>query len=145
MAETGRVPSALSPPPRRSAPRPRLPHPTSHPISCERPLRLPLDETQNLRPPVWEEETLPPLPADPAEPRPATAPRIARPIASAAPPRTRTERAILAVLVLGLALNALALLRNSALSRADVLLGATVLLAGTALLVLMEVYRRTGR
>jgi hypothetical protein len=49
------------------------------------------------------------------------------------------------VLVPGLALNALVLLRNTALSRADVLLGATVLLAGVALLALMEVYRRMGR
>lgn len=49
---------------------------------------------------------------------------------------------MLAVLVLGLALNALALLRHAALSRADVLLGATVLLAGLTLLVLMEVCRR---
>ncbi len=49
---------------------------------------------------------------------------------------------MLAVLVLGLALNALVLLRHAALSRADVLLGATVLLAGVALLALMEVYRR---
>jgi len=51
---------------------------------------------------------------------------------------------VLAVLLLGLALNALVLLRHAALSRADVMLGATVLLAGVALLVLMEVYRRTG-
>jgi hypothetical protein len=58
------------------------------------------------------------------------------------PPRTGTERLVLAVLVLGLALNALALLRHAALSRADVLLGTTVLLAGISLLVLMEVYRR---
>ncbi len=49
---------------------------------------------------------------------------------------------VLAVLVLGLALNAVVLLRHAALSRSDVLLGATVLLAGAALVVLMEVYRR---
>jgi len=49
---------------------------------------------------------------------------------------------VLAVLVLGLALNALALLRHAALSRADLLLGATVLLAGVTLLMVMEVYRR---
>ena len=51
---------------------------------------------------------------------------------------------MLAVLLLGLALNVIVLLRHAALSRADVMLGATVLLAGVALLVLMEVYRRTG-
>jgi hypothetical protein len=55
------------------------------------------------------------------------------------------EPAVLAVLVLGLALNALALLRHQALSRADVLLGAIVMIAGLALLVLMEIYRRTER
>jgi fatty acid desaturase len=60
------------------------------------------------------------------------------------PPRTGAERLVLAVLVLGLALNALVLLRHAALSRSDVLLGATVLLAGITLLVMMEVYRRTG-
>jgi hypothetical protein len=48
----------------------------------------------------------------------------------------------MAVLVLGLTLNALVLLRHTALSRADVLLGATVLVAGVTLLVMMEVYRR---
>src|SRR3954468_4194032 len=59
-----------------------------------------------------------------------------------APPRTGTELLVMTVLVLGLALNALALLRHAALSGADMLLGATVLLAGVTLLVLMEVYRR---
>ena len=59
-----------------------------------------------------------------------------------APPRTGTELLVLAVLVLGLALNALALLRHAALSRADVLLGATVLLAGVTLLVVVGMYRR---
>jgi hypothetical protein len=52
---------------------------------------------------------------------------------------------VLAMLLAGLAMNALVLLRTAALSRADVLLGATVLIAGLALLVLMEVYRRTGQ
>ena len=46
------------------------------------------------------------------------------------------------MLVLGLALNALVLIRHVALSRADVLLGTTVEAAGVALLALMEVYRR---
>jgi hypothetical protein len=142
MAEIRRVSSAApSSAPRRAAPRPRLPHPPSH----NAPARPPLDETHNLRPPVGDEELRPSIPAPPPEPRPPAARRTAHLVASLAPPRTRTERAILAVLVLGLALNALALLRNAALSRADVLLGAAVLLSGIALLVLMEVYRRTGR
>jgi hypothetical protein len=60
----------------------------------------------------------------------------------AVPPRDRT---ILALLLLGLTLNAVALLRNAALARSDVLLGGTVLLSGLTLLILMEVSRRTGR
>jgi hypothetical protein len=127
MAETRRVsPAVPYPAPRRAAPRPRLPHPAPH----KAPLRPSFDATQDLRPPVPEKERVPPL---------------AQPAAAAPPPRTRTEKTVLAVLVLGLALNALALLRNAALTRADMLLGATVLLAGTSLLVLMEVYRRTRR
>jgi hypothetical protein len=51
----------------------------------------------------------------------------------------------LGVLLLGLALNALALLRGAKLSPSDLLLGGTVLLAGVTLLVLMEAYRRTSR
>jgi hypothetical protein len=82
-----------------------------------------------------EEQPAPPVPVHPAE---------APPPPPAVPPRTGPERAVLAVLLLGLALNALVLLRHAALSRADELLGATVLLAGVALLVLMEMYRRTG-
>jgi hypothetical protein len=58
------------------------------------------------------------------------------------PARAPKEWAALAVLVLGLALNALVLLRHVALSRADVLLGTTVEAAGVILLALMEVYRR---
>src|SRR5947199_3121831 len=61
-------------------------------------------------------------------PRPALRSSSHRPAPT--PPRTGTERLVLAVLVLGLALNALALRRHAALSRADLLLGATVLLAG---------------
>jgi hypothetical protein len=127
MAEIIRVsPAGSYPAPRRAAPRPRLPHPASR----KAPSRPSFDRTQDLRPPVREEESAPPL---------------ARPVAAAPPPRTRTERTVLTVLVLGLVLNALALLRNAALTRADMLLGATVLLAGISLLVLMEVYRRTRR
>jgi hypothetical protein len=85
-----------------------------------------------MRPAVREE------PAPP--PRPVLQPYRPTPV----PPRTGPERLVLAVLLPGLALNALVLLRHAALSRADVMLGATVLLAGVALLVLMEVYRRTG-
>ena len=123
MAETRRVsPAAPYPASRRAAPRPRLPHPASR----KAPLRPSFDATQAPRPPVHEEESAP-------------SPTVA------APPRTRTERTVLIMLVLGLVLNALALLRNAALTRADMLLGVTVLLAGISLLVLMEIYRRTRR
>ncbi|HEY0510910.1 MAG TPA: hypothetical protein VGH73_03340 [Thermoanaerobaculia bacterium] len=65
-----------------------------------------------------------------------------RRVSSASPSSPRTA---LAVLLLGLVLNAIALLRGAALSRSDLLLGGTVLLAGVTLLVLMKVYRRTSR
>jgi hypothetical protein len=93
---------------------------------------VPPDATIDPRPAVREKTAPPPGPVlQPDRPAPV-------------PPRTGPERLVLAVLLLGLALNALVLLRHAALSRADVMLGATVLLAGVALLVLMEVYRRTG-
>jgi hypothetical protein len=141
MAETRRVSSFLL-----SPSRPRLPHPPRY----NAPLRIPLDETQNLRPPVQEEETPRPVTPSPLEEaaqvpleernaggaRRAAAPRF--------PPRTRTEWLLMAVLLLGLGLNAAVLLTNPALARSDRLLGATVLLAGIALLVLMELCRWTG-
>lgn len=139
MAETRRVSSAPSQP-RRGA-RPRLPHP---PRVLPAP-RLRVDETHDLRLPERQEEAEPPTPRQPEpEPTPATV-RPPRFTASRPPRRTPAERAVLTVLVLGLLLNGLALLRHAALSRADILLGTTVLLAGLALLVLMEIYRRTER
>jgi len=146
MAETRRVSSASSAPPStarpRSGPRPRLPHPPRYNASPW----VPVDETRDPQPPaagpalsrrvvpVHESTTEPGFRA--ARPRPA---RRAVP-----PPRSRTERIALGVLLLGLALNALALLRAAKLSPSDLLLGGTVLLAGVTLLVLMETYRRTG-
>lgn len=126
MAETRRASSARpSPARRRLGARPVLPHPPRH----NPPLRVPSEGTLELR---REEDPTPPEPV----------PRSSRP--TRVPPRTGAERLVLAVLVLGLTLNAIALLRHAALSRADLLLGTTVLLAGVALLVLMEVYRRAG-
>lgn len=139
MAETRRVSSAPSQP--RRAARPRLPHP---PRVLPTP-RLRVDETPGPRLPERQEEAEPPTPRQPA---PEPAPAAVRPPRFAAlrpPRRTPAERVVLTVLVLGLLLNALALLRHAALSRADILLGTTVLLAGLALLVLIEVYRRTER
>jgi hypothetical protein len=48
------------------------------------------------------------------------------------------------VLLIGLTLNAVALLTNAALTRADVVLGAAVFVVGLAFLVLMELCRRSG-
>ncbi len=52
---------------------------------------------------------------------------------------------LIAALVLGLALNAGALVTNRALTGADLLLGSSVFFVGLALLVLMEICRRTER
>jgi hypothetical protein len=103
---------------------------------------VPSGATIDRRPAV-REETAPPAPVRPVE-TPPVQPAVHSGRPAPLPPRTPAERLVLAVLLLGLALNALVLLRHAALSRADVMLGATVLLAGVALLVLMEVYRRTG-
>jgi hypothetical protein len=83
----------------------------------------------------------------PATPTDRTPPALPKPPArrAAPPPRSRTERIALGVLLLGLALNALALLRGARLSPSDLLLGGTVLLAGVTLLLLMEGYRRASR
>jgi hypothetical protein len=136
MAESRRASSARPSTARnRAGRRPLLPHPPRH----DPPPRLPHDETPDLQPAVPAAAA---PPAGPARPVTADPPRPARPPLAPAPPRTRRELTVLAVLVLGLALNALVLLRHTALSRADVLLGAAVLLSGVALLVLMEVYRR---
>jgi hypothetical protein len=132
MAETKRIASA--PTHSRRALRPRLPHP---PPALPPPLRR-LEETQDLR-------TLDP--AEAIEPlRPASVDVLRPKAVDVVPPRRASaDRGVLAMLVLGLSLNAGALLRHSSLSRADILLGATVLLAGLVLLVLMEVSRRTER
>jgi hypothetical protein len=147
MAEAQRIASPLVPE-ARPRPLPKLPHP----VRYAAPLRLPLDETQDLRPPVTAAEPvslrqvqeLEPEDRDlaPAKEPPAGRGRRAR----TAPLRSRTPRewALLTVLLLGLGLNAAVLLLNSGLTRADVLLGATVLLAGVVLLALMEVCRRGG-
>jgi hypothetical protein len=55
------------------------------------------------------------------------------------------DRKVLALLLAGLALNALALLGSAPLSRADLGLGITVFLAGITLLVVQELYRRQRR
>lgn len=147
MAETRRVSSASSISPStarpRSGPRPRLPHPPRY----NPPPRLPADETQDLLPPAPEPGLPRPLVSAPER---TTEPdfRVARSRAerrAVPPPRSGTERMAQGVLLLGLALNALALLRAAKLSPSDLLLGGTVLLSGVTLLVLMEVYRRTGR
>lgn len=142
MAETRRASSA-SPSPARRGPRPRLPHPPRH----ETPRRVPADDTKDLLPPAPEPGLPRPVVSAPAAPAvPVDRTPAKRPSRRAVPPpRSQTERVALGVLLLGLALNALALLRGAKLSPSDLLLGGTVLLAGVTLLVLMEVYRRTSR
>jgi hypothetical protein len=55
------------------------------------------------------------------------------------------DRKVLAALLAGLALNALALLGSAPLSRADLGLGITVFLAGITLLVVQGIYGRQRR
>jgi hypothetical protein len=155
MPETRRASSASLPSPRRrAAPRPRLPHPRYDP-----PVNL--DAAETPRPAA--EETLAPatdaIPAISAMPTRAAAPAVianiaidtlppTEPQAFPRPPRRAVphgDRKVLAVLLAGLALNALALLGSAPLSRADLGLGITVFLAGIALLVAQEVYRRQRR
>ncbi len=138
MAETQRASRPPAPPLRQQpAPKPR----PRHPHSYAAPLRLPLDETQDLRPPepvvaepIAKAETVREISLEPAGERQRRAPS----------PRTPAEQSLLTVLVLGLALNAVLLLIDSTLTRADVLLGSTVLLSGVVLLTLLEICRRGG-
>jgi hypothetical protein len=74
-------------------------------------------------------------------PKPRLGVRAQRP---AVPSRTPGEWVLIAVLLGGLSLNAVALLTNAALTGADRLLGSAVFLVGLALLVLIEICRRTG-
>lgn len=122
---------------RRPVPKPRPRHPTRQAA----PLRLPLDETQDLRPST---PALPASTASPPEPRQTAEERPAARDRHAPAPRKPGERIPLAILLLGLGLNAGVLLFDAALTRADVLLGSTVLLAGGVLLALLEICRRGG-
>lgn len=124
MAEPQRA-SLISAPHPAPKPRPRY----------AAPLQLPMDDTQDLRPPAREAE-----PQRAVEEKPAAVRERPSP-----PARTRTEWGLLTVLVLGLGLNAAVLLLDPALTRADVQLGGTVLLAGVVLLALLEICRRGGR
>lgn len=155
MIETRRASSASLPSPRRrAAPRPRLPHPRYDPPA-------PLDPAETPRPAA--EETPAPSPvaaaaatAIPAIPAPAAPPAVT--LADTLPPTEpqafprpsrravpASDRKVLAALLAGLALNALALLGSAPLSRADLGLGITVFLAGITLLVVQEIYRRQRR
>lgn len=146
MAESRRIPTHPTSPPRRSGaspplrPRPVRPHPTS---------QLPLEETQSLGAlPEWR--GLPPLPA-------REAPAPARPVDVEAapqepdrpeprPPRTQAEKALFLVLLLSLGLNLAAFLSaRERLTRADVLFAAVILISGAALLIFTEISRRGGR
>jgi len=116
------------------------PHPAPKPRPRPRyaaPLQLPIDDTQDLRPPAPEAK---PEPRQAVDEKPA----IVR-ARSSPPARTTTEWVLLTILVLGLGLNAAVLMLDPALTRADVQLGGTVLLAGVVLLALLEICRRGGR
>jgi len=126
------------------APKPRPPHPSRYAAA----LRLPLDETQDLTPSAHLGP--PARMAEPASPEPeALEPPAQRRYSVRArrpslPSRTPGEWVLIAVLLSGLALNAVALMTNAALTGSDRLLGSAVFLGGLALLVLIEICRRTG-
>ena len=162
MIETRRASSASLPIPRRRAvPRQRLPHPRYDPPPLDR-AETPgpaAAETPAPSPVATAAATCPAIPTPAAPPAP---PAVAANAANAAvdtlpptepqafprPPRRPVphgDRKVLAVLLAGLALNALALLGSAPLSRADLGLGITVFLAGITLLVVQEVYRRQRR
>ena len=169
MIETRRASSAPLPSPRRrAAPRPRLPHPRYDPP-------LPRDPAETPRPAAEETPAPAPAAAAAAGaaaiPAASAASTIPAPAASPAPPANLADitadtlpptepqafprpprrsvppgdRKVLALLLAGLALNALALLGSAPLTRADLGLGITVFLAGITLLVVQEVWRRQRR
>ncbi|HEV2852697.1 MAG TPA: hypothetical protein VHC97_07830 [Thermoanaerobaculia bacterium] len=138
MAEPQRVssPATLH----RPAPKPRPRHPTRYAA----PLRLPLEETQDLSPsaPRGEAPLVPVVEAGAPGPRKTAEERPAARERRAPAARKPGERVLMVALLLGLGLNAGVLLFDSALTRADVLLGSTVLLAGGVLLATLEICRR---
>lgn len=145
MAETHRASLPVSS--RRPIParKPRPPHRPGYSVQ----LRPAADETEDLRPPAPALES----PAGPLAPSPAKKERPAeerhsgRQRLRAAPrlqARSPGEWVLMAALLIGLAMNAGALLTNAAPSRSDLLLGGPVFLVGIALLVLMEICRRPG-
>jgi len=121
----------------RGAPKLRRPPPV---------LPLPLDATQDLSPSARRTERAgPPASVGPAVLDPQAEVRSdARAQRPALPLRTPGEWTLIAVLLGGLALNAVALVTSGALSGSDRLLGSAVFLGGVALLVLIEICRRTN-
>jgi len=108
-------------------------------------LQVPLDATQDLSPSARRTERAgPPASVGPAVLDPQAEVRSdARAQRPALPLRTPGEWTLIAVLLGGLALNAVALVTSGALSGSDRLLGSAVFLGGVALLVLIEICRRT--
>lgn len=109
---------------RSGAPLPRAPR-LVRPVSP----RVPVDETQDLRPVPAA------APAEPRQQNPSPARRQA-------PPRSEAERVLLGVLLLCLGLTLGAFLAAEAVTRVDALFAAVVLLSGLALLAAMELSRR---
>jgi hypothetical protein len=124
-----------------SVPRPR---PARRPSRTAAPLRL--DETHDLSPPVRAAQPADPLTAIENETADWSAwvRRSSRIWRLAFPSRPPGEWVLMAVLLLGLALNVSFVLANVELSRSDRLLGSAVFLAGLAILVLIEIGRRSG-
>ena len=141
---TSHFPAAHSSRPAAERPPAPAPHP---PPRYSAQVRIPLDNAGSAKPAVHLET--PPTShrrEEPAQIPPAEEPRAATARPRAEPqvsPRTRTERNLMAALLLGLGLIAVALVMSPALTRSDRALGVTVLLAGVALLALMELCRRT--
>lgn len=133
MAESRLIPARPDSPPRRSGARPPLPAP--RPVRPLPPPRPPLEETQSLGPPPGPREAREDTGWEPDDR--ASAPRE---------PRSRAEKALLAVLLLGLGMNLAAfLVSRGRLTPADLLFGAVTLLSGAALLIFTEINRRGGR
>jgi hypothetical protein len=125
-----------------------LPDSVPRPRPARRPSAVPprLDETQDLSPPISAAPPADPLTAIENETADWSAwvRRSGRIWRFAFPSRPTGEWVLIAVLLLGLALNVSFVLANVELSRSDRLLGSAMFLAGLAILVLIEIGRRSG-
>ena len=133
MAEPQRASSPAADPAR---PKPRPGRPSRYAA----PLRLPIDDTQDLSPPGYAPPHPPPAAGEANVHPPERSRRALRPQILRLPARSPGEWALMGVVLLGLALNA-SVLVTVALSPTDRALGLAVFLAGFVLLVLMALCR----